>query len=78
MKSDRLMMLFLGLFIGLCLWVLIGSITKAGREAGKYQVSTFSAAAENAGGTQGWWGYVIVDTTTGKVIDEKVYHKGYQ
>ncbi|MFZ7126865.1 MAG: hypothetical protein ACOWWM_11995 [Desulfobacterales bacterium] len=78
MKYDRLMMLLLGVGVGVCLWILIGLFFNTERAATRYQVSTFSSASESPTGTRGWWGYVIIDTGTGKVIEEKVHHKGYQ
>jgi hypothetical protein len=55
----------------------MGALIKPGQDAPRYQVSTFSAASESPTGTRGWWGYIVIDTSTGKVIEEKVNHKGY-
>jgi hypothetical protein len=77
MKYDKLMMFFVGLGLGICAWLLMGTLIKPGLGAPRYQVSTFSAASEAPTGTRGWWGYVIIDTTTGKVVQEQVNHKGY-
>lgn len=72
------MMLFLGLVLGICVWVLVGAVIPNNQAAGRYQVSTFSAAADTPTDTRGWWGYVIIDTKTGDVVDQKVNHKGYK
>lgn len=64
-----------GLIAGLSLFGLTGAKKSEGQEGSikligpRYQVAAFSAAS-GTNTVRGWHGYYVVDTRTGKIVDQ--------
>ena len=64
-----------GLIVGLSLFGLTGAKKSEGQKGSikltgpRYQVAAFSAAS-GTNTVRGWHGYYVVDTRTGKIIDQ--------
>jgi len=74
--KNNIKMFLIGLIVCAVVFFLIGA-TNQNTQANRYQISSFSAAS----GTQtvrGWYGYYVVDTYTGEVVDWKVMQQSHK